>query len=490
LYVLAQEVHRVTGKEQARTPAGAALFAFCRSFQAENPAVTVRCIDMDSDTTATAVRAEIAVQAGPDLVALRAAERYTQKLTLLESVEPSINLRDGGVYLITGGVAGIGLEIARAFASAAKVRLALVSRSGADHVQAALEALGAQVAVYQADVSQAADVARVVRDIRKRWGKIDGVVHSAGVAGQGYVHGKAASDLVRVLAPKLNGVLNLERELADEQLQFFVAFSSLAAYLGIAGQSDYAAANAFLDALASRRSQAGLPGQALAWPAWSETGMAARHGVLGQSVVFAPLTNAEGVAAFWRCLASNVPHVLVGRIDAATAQGSDTPHAARKSQFEVVLPQSLNALLGSARNGAGRQRTRSNTERKVTALGIATSDRSAIEQQLATVWGKLLDLDEIDVNQNFHSLGGDSLLVTKLYRELDQLWPGRVHISDIFTSSTIAEMAKRLHQELQPAPVPKPVFGGDLDAILDQLAQGSLSVDDADAKVRSMKVGT
>ncbi|GAB4152151.1 MAG: type I polyketide synthase [Candidatus Promineifilaceae bacterium] len=238
-----------------------------------------------------------------DTIALRGADRWVRVY------EPSplpnsptldqLPLRDGGVYLITGGLGGLGLELTHFIARTVAANLVLLNRTplperetwagwlaSSDPALAgmqrrisqiqALEAQGANVLALSADVSDRAQMQQVMETIRARFGRLDGVVHAAGVPGAGIVQLKTAAAAASVLAPKLYGTLILQELLADQSLDFFLLFSSITAITGGFGQVDYCAANAFLDAFAQANSA--LRGQrtlSINWDAWQQVGMAA-----------------------------------------------------------------------------------------------------------------------------------------------------------------------------------------------------------------------
>ena len=140
---------------------------------------------------------------------------------------------------------------------------------------AAMESAGATVAIARGDVIRREDVARVVGRIRASMPPLGGVVHAAGVIDDGALVDQSWLRFASVLAPKIEGAWNLHIETLTDPLEFFVLFSSIAPLIGSPGQGAYAAANAWLDGLASYRRSAGLCGQSLAWGPWSQVGMAA-----------------------------------------------------------------------------------------------------------------------------------------------------------------------------------------------------------------------
>jgi acyl transferase domain-containing protein/thioesterase domain-containing protein len=273
----------------------------CRVIPREVPNVSTVMIDLDvrdhgSAATARAVVAEALAATSADLVALRGGTRWIAQLVKAPAgagtAAPAL-VREGGVYLVSGGLGDIALALSEFLATRYRARLALVSRralpdradwpalaSGPQDDEAsrlvrrllAMEAGGAEVATYSADVSDARAMALVVQDVRRRWGAVHGVFHAAGALLDAPIAAKDAESLRKVLAPKAGGAQVLHELLPPGQLEVFALFSSTSVYLGPPGQVDYVAANAFLDALAASRPD----GLAIHWGIWGDTGMAAR----------------------------------------------------------------------------------------------------------------------------------------------------------------------------------------------------------------------
>ncbi|TFZ03968.1 type I polyketide synthase [Ramlibacter humi] len=263
----------------------------------EVPNVATVLVDLDpADAASTvacrAVVSEALAPAGADLVAWRNGSRWVAQLVKPSApAAPKPLAREGGVYLISGGLGDIALELASFLASRYHARLALVGRramppreqwaalaAGKDETARLLrrlveiEATGGQVATFSADVADAAAMASVVQAVRERFGAIHGVFHAAGSLQDAPIAAKNAQAIERVLSPKVAGAQVLHGLLPPGQLDVFAVFSSTSVYLGPPGQVDYVAANAFLDAIAAARPD----GLAIHWGIWGDRGMAAR----------------------------------------------------------------------------------------------------------------------------------------------------------------------------------------------------------------------
>lgn len=290
--------------EEHRAPAKAAAIGALRVIPQEMPHVRISCIDVESSLAiagvADALIAELSTLEPGQSVAWRGHERWEQRIETLTQRAGRIStsaLRPGGAYLITGGLGGIGLRLARHLTRNWGARVALIGRSvppRADwdrileeeapgsalsrriHEFIAMEERDNEILLLQADVSDATAMRRAVATARKRFGTIDGVFHTAGLLDDGPLQLKGEARAGKVLAPKIAGTLALEAALGKANPDFIMLFSSVSAFAGLPGQFDYAAANAFLDAYArSHQHRSGPRIISAGWTQWEEIGMAA-----------------------------------------------------------------------------------------------------------------------------------------------------------------------------------------------------------------------
>ena len=213
-----------------------------------------------------------------DAFRFMAQARHIGKVVVLHA-PPAGAFRGSATYLITGGAGGLGLTVARSMVERGARHLILVGRSGASAeaqvALAELERAGAVVTVVRADVADFRQMESLIAGISPAT-PLRGVVHAAGCLDDGVVGQLTRGRMARVMAPKVQGGWNLHLLTQNAGLDFFVLFSAGAALFGSAGQGNYAAANAFLDALAHHRRARALPAVSINWGAWAEVGMAAR----------------------------------------------------------------------------------------------------------------------------------------------------------------------------------------------------------------------
>src|ERR1019366_7486272 len=303
--------------ENVVEPARAALLGPVRVIPKEFPGAFCRSIDLDRNIqdlrkAAGDIIAECSLRSADSCVAYRQSERWVETFesTSLRAGTSGARLKEKGVYLIVGGLGGIGLVVAAHLVRTVHARLVLVGRTPlppASEWQAILgkpngangarqkiaklreiESLGAEVLTISADVTDSRQIEDALRIARQRFGDIHGVIHAAGLIEDGPLQIKTRESAARVLAPKIQGTLVLQHALGDSKLDFLLLFSSISSLAPPAGQVDYAAANAFLDAFAF--SQTGQPVTAINWGLWADVGMAGRavagrHPIVGRRLV-------------------------------------------------------------------------------------------------------------------------------------------------------------------------------------------------------------
>ncbi|GIJ62221.1 type I polyketide synthase [Virgisporangium aurantiacum] len=287
LVVLTRHGADVTGSEPL-SPARAMVSGLLHTLALETESVHCGLIDVGDRVTRDQLAACLAATAPEGLpqIAVRPGGVWAPALRplALDADRRAVpgGLRHRGVYLITGGLGGLGAAAARAIAgTGTQPRLALLGRTaGASPADLdlvdELAAAGADVRQYAADVADPGQLAAAVEDLRTRFGPVNGVLHAAGVAGGGLLELRTAAQVDAVIRPKVDGARNLHRLLAGHDLDFVLHFGSRAALTGLAGSGDYAAANAFLNAFAARQAGTDTRVTTVNWPSWAEVGMAAR----------------------------------------------------------------------------------------------------------------------------------------------------------------------------------------------------------------------
>lgn len=319
LAVVASGAAPATGSG-ARNPEAATLLGPVRVWPREAPGSSAVLIDLPAEawhaiSLAPSIADEMLTPSTETLVALRQGQRLVERLRPLPPASAPPRVRQGGVYLITGGLGGIGQLLAAHLSERFDARLVLVGRRPASALdkaaRKALAALGEHALWQSADVTDEAAMAEVIATARRHFGRLDGVFHAAGSMADAPLAIKTHAEAHAVLSAKVDGGRVLDRLLPPGTIDLFAVFSSTSALLGPPGQIDYVAANAFLDALATGRPD----GLAIDWGIWRDTGLAVHAGASQKSSV----------------QAEPAPHPLLGHrmpTESATARFEATYHAA------------------------------------------------------------------------------------------------------------------------------------------------------------------
>ncbi|MBW1597681.1 SDR family NAD(P)-dependent oxidoreductase [Streptomyces sp. JJ38] len=315
--------HALTGAERPE-PAAAALFGLCRSLAKEYPGWRVGCVDVatreltgpGADAVARSVAADRGHPDGDETV-LRDSVRWKRVLRVTDPAPPrTAPFRTGGTYLILGGAGGIGAVTALHLARRAGANVALLGRRAAtpgveEHLRA-IEAAGGRALYVRADATDAASLASAVAEVRRRFGPIHGAFHSALVLADSRVADLEEPALDAVLAPKVRGSVLLVEALRAEPLDFLVLYSSAQSFSGNAGQSNYAAASTFQDALGAGLAAEGRPVHVLNWGYWGEVGVVAKASYRRRMAAMGvhSITPEEGMRALETVLAGGLSQAM------------------------------------------------------------------------------------------------------------------------------------------------------------------------------------
>jgi pimaricinolide synthase PimS1 len=433
--------------------ASAPISGLLRSAHSEHPG-RFALLDLDATPASlAAIPSALAIEAEPQL-ALREGRALAPRLapTRPEADQPAPRPIDPeATVLISGGTSGLGALVARHLAAAHGARhLLLVSRRGAEapgaqELEAELAELGAEATLAACDVADREQLAQLIGSIPQEH-PLGAVVHCAAVLDDGVLESLDAERLARVLAPKANAAWHLHELTAGLELSQFVLFSSAAGLLGTPGQANYAAANAFLDALAAHRHAAGLPATALAWGGWGEgsqlTGKVDDAGLARlRRLGFAPMSSEQVLALLDAARALAEPRLAPVCFDTA---------ALRLQARDGTLPAVLRGLVhaparrdGEASSLAARLAAVPEAEREAVVLDLVRS-------HLATVLG-LASAAEVEPDRAFQELGLDSLGAVELRNRLSTITGLRLAPTLVFDYPSSASLAGFLLAEVAPA---------------------------------------
>ena len=436
LGVVTQHAENVQGTESLQ-PLKATLKAFCGVLTKEYPSISSFTLDIDlstpPDQQAHYAWREFIAPRLHQVMAHRGLYRWVPTLepALLHDPsshnQPEISIRQRikqrGVYLITGGLGGIGLEIARYLAQHYQARLVLIGRSSMPSpdewaqvledpsvderirskikVLQHLESTGASVKMLRGDVTNRSQMLQVKKEVLSSFNDINGIIHAAGIIDDTLIHDKTIESAQHVLAPKIQGTHVLHDVFDLGKIDFTMLCSSINAYNTPAGQVDYAAANAFLDAFAHEQSQHGACTISINWPGWRDAGMLAEkaktHGdqpwlkrELARSIA-----SEDAVNLFERIVSHPYPQVVVSK---------ENPLSPAHSDQAPLVKQAIRAEHSIA---------------PAHTNGHAHANGSLVDRLLA-VWQDVLGIDDLTPEDDFFEMGGHSLLAVTLFKKMEQ----------------------------------------------------------------------
>ena len=404
------------------------------------------------------------------------------------------SLSNGGTYVITGGAGGIALEIADRFLDLnSGINLVLLARSvrtdasgwedlarnGADSKTRGKyrKLLGLQkkadsVAVYNCDVSNAEEARDIFKRICKRYGKINGLIHAAGIAGGGFAARKEWDEYIDVLNPKLDGTDNILQFACANPMEFVWLFSSYSTVFPTAGQSDYIAANAYMDGIVNEeRYPSNI--KVINWSGWRETGMAFENHVEEKDSPVDFLGSEEGVRSLLKAAVFCEKRILIGKLNTAgLASGFD-----EQKKYIELDKELTNEIKRAAQKNGHREIEAAKID--VVVHGKESGVLTPTEQKIAQAWARILGLREIYYYDKFLEIGGDSLSATYLQKEIDKYFPGAMDITDVFVYPSIYEMAKYIDQTVSRHSETGQE-ADDIKSLLDKLYAGEIDVSDAE----------
>ena len=462
--IIVQYAYEVNKRQRTVFPEDAAVVGVGKSIGLEHPYIKCRCIDIDEYTPANAIVQEIKSQYRNYLVAYRYGKRFTQYIDTLDidNVQShKTDIRGSGVYIITGGTGAIGLEIAKLLSSSGPVNIALINRSvfppvekwneiaegGADAnickkilLLSSLKKNGSTITLCHADVSDLEKMREVISDLRSKFTRINGVFHIAGNAGDGFIRLRTKSDFRNVLAPKIEGTWVLDRLTQEDELDFFVMFSSVSSIISEAGQADYAGANSYLDSYSNYAIRNGKRFIAINWPAWSETGMAVEYKVDLTKEIFSPISTAEAVDVMINILNKNINGAVIGKLNF----GNYNMNQMNILGFSPEFTEKLIHSDGFYRTNMYYSKNLNSNIFDIVLLGREDGGSySKTERDIAKIIGSVLNLKEINIYDDFLDLGGNSIIAVKIEMDLkEKNIP--LNVEDLYQYKTVRNLAQHL----------------------------------------------
>ena len=414
----------VTGAENLR-PECALSMGPILTLPREHPGLKFAQIDIEGEC-ADWILAELNAGLPEPIVAYRGQARWVQCFEPFHSEPASQKNNDGGAYWITGGLGGLGFEIAQTIARSRRANLILSGRGALNPERREklhrLEAEGVRVHCMQADVTDLAAMERGFHEVAERIGRIDCVIHAAGVADSGLAQFRKRDQMEAVLAPKVQGSLILSRLCARYGVDSLVFFSSITGITGDIGQIAYTSANAFMDALAESERREGRRVYSINWDTWAEVGMARDTPVPAALRAFRDarlalgIRNQEGTALLEQILSGPPAQVIVSTIPIE----------------ERSRPAAHEAPVGAA---IWQQ------ERPASLRHPAEPAATDTERRLLELWRDSFGLANVGTMDDFFELGGSSLQAIGLVAKIEKVFQRKLDPGALLQHPTVRAVA-------------------------------------------------
>ncbi|MEI2580543.1 SDR family NAD(P)-dependent oxidoreductase [Scytonema sp. PRP1] len=449
-------------EEEVLCPEKATVLGACKVIPQEYSNITCRSIDIVLPEIKTSqdnklinqLIAEFTAAEQSDLVvAYRGNHRWVQTfepIRLDDKAGSKIRLRQGGVYLITGGLGGLGLVLAEHLAKTVQAKLILVGRSpfpkkdewekwlethdSQDEISRkieklqTLEKLGAEVLIKNADVGARSQMQAVITQIYEQFGLFHGVIHAAGIVREKSFRSIQETDKTECeqqFQAKGRGLIVLEQELQGRKLDFCLLVSSLSSVLGGLGCVAYSAANIFVDAFAYKCNQThSFPWLNVNWDNWQFKEEKPTTTALGASMAELTMTLAEGVEVLQRILAINAPTQIV------ISTGDLKARIDQWINFKVLQKIEDSKELNS-----------SSSHPRPSLSNSYVAPRNEVEETVTEIWEKLLGIKQIGIHDNFFELGGDSLLALPLVSRLRDTFQVELPLRTLFKATNVADLS-------------------------------------------------
>jgi acyl transferase domain-containing protein/aryl carrier-like protein len=373
------------------------------------------------------------------------------EVVVAPSIEDTVTFRADGTYLITGGLGGFGLAVAQWLVENGARHLVLMGRRGAFSPAAkeavkTLEEMGAEIVVAKADVTKEQDVTSVIADLGHSMPPLRGVIHAAMVLDDAVLLQLNEERLMKVMGPKIIGAWHLHTQTLNISLDFFVLFSSFASTFGNPGQGNYAAANAFLDALAHYRRTQGLPVLTVNWGAIAEVGHVAQHAEIGEHF------NKLGVTLLPPQQALKILGILLRQeaVQTSVAPPIDWQHW--NKQVKAISPRFAH-LIDEVDSSQHVDDVKGESLSDMLAATEPAERLPLLESMLSTQVAKVLRTSaaKLDIEQPLTNMGLDSLMAVELSHRLKKELAVVVSQMALVRGPSITQLAKQVNEQLTEA---------------------------------------
>jgi acyl transferase domain-containing protein len=448
LFALSNNVQEVYGTETLR-PEKSTLLGPCMVIRQEYPNIRTKNIDLDlsgdpreHESAADLILGECLNSDANMFVAYRNAQRWVQTyepVPLSTAGHDRSSFRDGGVYLITGGLGAIGVAISEYLAQKYRARLVLVGHSNLPRNETIerIQALGAQVVYVNTNVADVNGMRGAIERAYQSYGALHGVIHAAGIVGNNGYREIKDSDHENCdghFQAKAHGLLVLEQVLDGKALDFCLLLSSLTSVLGGIGQAAYASSNIYMDTFARRHNRTGpVPWRSVNWDVWRLHGQTAIDAGLGKTFEELGMSAEEATRAMETIL------TVRGASQIVVSTGDLSTRINQWIKMESLDTQGIALVASPVRLPFSRSSDASSSQ---------DAPRDETEEQIAQVWRDALGVEQVGINDSFSQLGGHSLLAIRIVAELRKAFQIALPVRALFDAPTVAELSNYIKEQL------------------------------------------
>ncbi|MCM3133479.1 SDR family NAD(P)-dependent oxidoreductase [Paenibacillus polysaccharolyticus] len=511
--------NEVTGEEPDLFPENAAMLSFGQTVQREIQSLKCLCIDLDLDERWD-VSSLLPYLVGPlqtQSLAVRKGAVYKAEFGPVDVhslPEAEMSWQEDGVYLITGGLGGLGIEIADYLLSFGRLNLALLARTPLperhswdmllkdEHIRASLkdkllrlldlEKRAGQIAYLTTDVADPLQLGQTLEQLRNQFGRIRGIIHAAGVGSTQHADEMTEQEFTAMLAPKVAGTRLLDQLTVSDQPDFLVLFSSVATLFGSAGQAAYAAANAYQDAYAPLRNRKGLRTITINWTTWKQVGMASRAG-FDFDTLFKAISKEWAMARLFELMGKQSNGLLIGELN------WNSSYLNMLTKYHFHLEASIQRRMEKLAKKSDRVVQQATDTEDPPMIQVAAEKESnrrftgEMERTIADIAGQYLGIKEINVHDSFFELGADSIMIKQIFLRLDKIYPGQLIMTDLFEYPSVSRLTTYLSssdEQMLQVSSQKASLGEDRDTdiedLFDEIERGELDLDEAILNLQKM----
>lgn len=442
----------INGEEKELNPENTTVLGLGKCISKELKKIHFCYLDYDDNTTMNYIIQEINSKNKEDVVIYRNNIRYVERLKEIIPMKKDNAelLNDSGVYIITGGLGGIGYETAKKICETTKdTTIIIIGRSDInisgninDTQKKVLEKynrlsilsnLAKNVEYYKGDISNYTRLEEIITTVRKKYGRINGVIHGAGIGGGKLIEDTTTLDIDTMLNPKVYGTWNLDQLTKDDNLDFFVLYSSIATIFSSIELSAYTAANTYLDYFCQYRNthRKGRT-YTINWATWSEIGMSVEHNFTVDTL-FKTIKTKDGINGLFDILGCDYANVVIGELN------FESQIALMMCNYPMKFSDYIMDQLALLKN-KNKKNNVMNKSKVIT--GTTNSNYSDIEVEIANACQEVLGYEEIDINDNFFEMGADSILMGHIFNIIVKHYPNQLQLMDLFAYPSIRQLSE------------------------------------------------